>query len=130
MGITLHDIIYKIGGGIPEGKECKAIQTGGPSGGCIPSKQFDLTVDFDSLKKVGSMMGSGGLIVMDESRCMVDVAKYFIDFLVEESCGRCTPCREGLVILHELLNKITSGNGESTDLELLRQFDQEKNLLQ
>ncbi len=122
MGIKLHDIVYKIGGGVPNDKKCKAIQTGGPSGGCIPATQFDLTVDFDSLTEAGSMMGSGGLIVMDESRCMVDVAKYFIDFLVEESCGKCTPCREGLVILHDVLNNICNGEGIPSDLELLRQI--------
>ena len=96
MGITLRDIIYKIGGGIPDGKRFKAVQTGGPSGGCIPEDLLDLEVGFDELTKAGSMMGSGGMIVMDEDTCMVDVARYFIDFLTDESCGKCVPCREGL----------------------------------
>ncbi len=119
MGITLHDIVYKIGGGIPNDKSLKAIQTGGPSGGCIPANLLNLSVDFDSLTEAGSMMGSGGMIVMDDSRCMVDVAKYFIDFLVDESCGKCTPCREGLVILRSVLGRISSGKGEEKDIELL-----------
>jgi NADH:ubiquinone oxidoreductase subunit F (NADH-binding)/(2Fe-2S) ferredoxin/ferredoxin len=119
MGITLNEIVNKIGGGIPNGKKCKAVQTGGPSGGCIPSDLLNLEVDFDTLTKAGSMMGSGGLIVMDDSRCMVDVAKYFIDFLVEESCGKCTPCREGLVIIRSILGRIAKGEGEPGDLEML-----------
>jgi NADH:ubiquinone oxidoreductase subunit F (NADH-binding)/(2Fe-2S) ferredoxin/ferredoxin len=119
MGITLDEIVNRIGGGIPDGKQCKAVQTGGPSGGCIPADLLNLSVDFDTLTKAGSMMGSGGLIVMDESRCMVDVAKYFIDFLVEESCGKCTPCREGLVIIRSILGRITRGEGKPGDLEML-----------
>ncbi len=94
MGMTLRDIIYEIGGGIPGGKKFKAVQTGGPSGGCIPENLLDLEVGFDELTKAGSMMGSGGMIVMDEDTCMVDVARYFIDFLTDESCGKCIPCRE------------------------------------
>jgi NADH:ubiquinone oxidoreductase subunit F (NADH-binding)/ferredoxin len=119
MGITLDQIVNKIGGGVPEGKQCKAVQTGGPSGGCIPANLLNLPVDFDTLSEAGSMMGSGGLIVMDDSRCMVDVAKYFINFLVEESCGKCTPCREGLVIIRSILGRITRGEGEPRDLEML-----------
>ncbi|GAG16169.1 unnamed protein product, partial [marine sediment metagenome] len=97
MGITLRDIIYKIGGGIPDGKEFKAVQTGGPSGGCIPAEQLDLPVDYESLTEAGSMMGSGGMVVMDEDTCMVDIARYFLAFTKDESCGKCTPCREGTV---------------------------------
>ncbi|UCE36390.1 MAG: 4Fe-4S binding protein [Thermoplasmata archaeon] len=119
MGITLEEIVNKIGGGVPEGRQCKAVQTGGPSGGCIPADLLNLPVDFDTLTQAGSMMGSGGLIVMDDSRCMVDVAKYFIDFLVEESCGKCTPCREGLVIIKTILARVTNGLGEPSDLEML-----------
>lgn len=119
MGVTLKDIIYNIGGGIPNGKAFKAIQTGGPSGGCIPADLIDLEVDFDKLWEAGSMMGSGGMIVMDEETCMVDVAKYFIEFLKEESCGKCVPCREGLTQMHEILKRITEGKGQESDLELL-----------
>jgi len=119
MGISLRDVIYKIGGGIPGGKKFKAVQTGGPSGGCIPEERLDLEVDFDQLTKAGSMMGSGGLIVMDEETCMVDVARYFIDFLTDESCGKCVPCREGLRQMHRILTKITEGRGEESDFEIL-----------
>ncbi|MDO8568809.1 MAG: NADH-quinone oxidoreductase subunit NuoF [Dehalococcoidales bacterium] len=119
MGITLREIIYDIGGGIPKGKKFKAVQTGGPSGGCIPASHLDLKVDFDELKKVGSIMGSGGMIVMDEHACMVDIAKYFINFLRDESCGKCVPCREGLQRMWEILNRITSGEGKEGDIELL-----------
>ena len=119
MGISLHDIIYKIGGGIPGGKKFKAVQTGGPSGGCIPEDGLGLEVDFDELTRAGSMMGSGGMIVMDEDNCMVDVARYFINFLRDESCGKCTPCREGLRQMHKILTRITEGEGEPRDLELL-----------
>ena len=119
MGITLRDIIYKIGGGIPDGKKFKAVQTGGPSGGCIPEEQLDLEVGFDELTKAGSMMGSGGMIVMDEDTCMVDVARYFINFLTDESCGKCVPCREGLRQMHRILTNITEGKGEEGDIELL-----------
>ncbi len=119
MGITLKDIIYKIGGGIPGGKKFKAVQTGGPSGGCIPEDGLDLEVGFDELTKAGSMMGSGGMIVMDEDTCMVDVARYFINFLTDESCGKCLPCREGLRQMDKILTNITEGKGKEGDIELL-----------
>jgi NADH-quinone oxidoreductase subunit F len=119
MGMTLRDIIYKIGGGIPGGKQFKAVQTGGPSGGCIPEDKLDLQVGFDELTKAGSMMGSGGMIVLDEDTCMVDVARYFIEFLTDESCGKCVPCREGLRQMLKLLTNITRGRGREGDLELL-----------
>jgi len=120
MGMTLRDIIYKIGGGIPGGKKFKAVQTGGPSGGCIPEELLDLEVGFDELSKAGSMMGSGGMIVLDEDTCMVDVARYFINFLTDESCGKCVPCREGLRQMHKILTNITEGKGKEGDIELLQ----------
>ncbi len=119
MGITLRQIVYDIGGGIPGDKRFKAIQTGGPSGGCIPENLLDLPVDFDRLQEAGSMMGSGGMIVMDEDNCMVDMARYFVRFLQEESCGKCTPCREGLHQMGEILDRICEGKGKERDLELL-----------
>jgi len=119
MGITLREMIFDIGGGIPNGKKFKAVQTGGPSGGCIPEKFLDTPVDFDELTKLGSMMGSGGMIVMDEDTCMVDVAKYFIEFLKGESCGKCTPCREGINRMSEILSRITQGRGKPEDLDTL-----------
>jgi NADH:ubiquinone oxidoreductase subunit F (NADH-binding)/(2Fe-2S) ferredoxin len=119
MGITLREIIYDIGGGIPHGREFKAVQTGGPSGGCIPASLLDLPVDYDSLVEAGSMMGSGGMIVMDDRTCMVDIARYFLDFLREESCGKCTPCREGIRRMLEILTSIAEGQGEMDDLEML-----------
>ncbi|WAC08766.1 MAG: 4Fe-4S binding protein [Thermodesulfobacteriota bacterium] len=122
MGITLRDIIYKIGGGIPGGKKFKAVQTGGPSGGCIPEKLLDLEVGFDELTKAGSMMGSGGMIVMDEDTCMVDVARYFLNFLIDESCGKCTPCREGIRQMLKILTNITKGKGKEGDIELLEEL--------
>jgi len=122
MGITLRDIIYKIGGGIPGGKRFKAVQTGGPSGGCIPERQLDLQVGFDELTAAGSMMGSGGMIVMDEDTCMVDVARYFINFLTDESCGKCVPCREGLRQMHKILTRITEGEGKEGDIEILEEL--------
>jgi NADH-quinone oxidoreductase subunit F len=122
MGMTLRDIIYKIGGGIPNGKKFKAVQTGGPSGGCIPEELLDLEVGFDELTKAGSMMGSGGMIVLDEDTCMVDVARYFINFLTEESCGKCVPCREGLRQIHRILTNITEGKGKEGDIELLEEL--------
>jgi len=122
MGITLREIIYDIGGGIPDGKRFKAIQTGGPSGGCIPESLIDLPVDYDRLAEVGSMMGSGGMIVMDESTCMVDVAKYFTKFLTEESCGKCVPCRVGLDRMLDILLDITEGNGKEEDVTLLEEL--------
>ena len=124
MGITLRDIIYNIGGGIPYGKQFKAVQTGGPSGGCIPENLLDLEVGFDELSKAGSMMGSGGMIVMDEDTCMVDVARYFIDFLTDESCGKCVPCREGLRQMLKVLTDITEGNGKEGDIELLEELSE------
>ena len=122
MGMKLRDIIYKIGGGIPGGRKFKAVQTGGPSGGCIPEKLLDLEVGFDELTQAGSMMGSGGMIVMDEETCMVDVARYFIEFLTDESCGKCTPCREGLRKMHAILTRITEGKGEPDDIPLLEEL--------
>jgi len=119
MGITLRDIIYKIGGGIPDGKEFKAVQTGGPSGGCIPAEQLDLPVDYESLTEAGSMMGSGGMVVMDEDTCMVDIARYFLAFTKDESCGKCTPCREGTVQMNRILTDFTEGRGTLEDLDLL-----------
>jgi NADH:ubiquinone oxidoreductase subunit F (NADH-binding)/(2Fe-2S) ferredoxin/NAD-dependent dihydropyrimidine dehydrogenase PreA subunit len=122
MGITLRDIIFKIGGGVPKGKKFKAVQTGGPSGGVIPESLLDLPVDFDELTKVGSMMGSGGMIVMDENTCMVDTARYYTNFLAHESCGKCVPCREGLRQTLEILNRIAAGQGKEGDLELLEEL--------
>jgi len=124
MGITLRDIIYKIGGGIPGDKKFKAVQTGGPSGGCIPEEQLDMKVDFDELAKAGSMMGSGGMIVMDEDTCMVDVARYFLDFLSDESCGKCVPCREGIRQMLKILTNISKGEGKEGDIELLEELSQ------
>jgi NADP-reducing hydrogenase subunit HndC len=122
MGTPLRDIIYKIGGGIPGGKKFKAVQTGGPSGGCLPEESLDLPVGFDELTKAGSMMGSGGMIVMDEDTCMVDVARYFLEFLTDESCGKCVPCREGMRQMLKLLTGITKGKGKEGDIELLEQL--------
>ncbi len=122
MGITLREIIYDIGGGIMNGKRFKAVQTGGPSGGCIPEEHLDLPVDFDSLAKVGSMMGSGGMVVMDEDNCMVDVAKYFLSFCQSESCGKCPPCRIGTYQMLEILERITTGKGEEGDIERLEKL--------
>jgi len=122
MGISLRDIIYDIGGGIPDGREFKAVQTGGPSGGCLPADKLDLPVDFDSLTEAGSMMGSGGMIVMDDRTCAVDVARYFLNFLVEESCGKCVPCREGLYQLHHLCVKICEGKASEDDLALMERL--------
>ena len=124
MGITLRDIIYKLGGGIPGGKRFKAVQTGGPSGGCIPEEQLDMKVDFDELAKAGSMMGSGGMIVMDEDTCMVDVARYFLDFLADESCGKCVPCREGIRQMLKILTNISKGKGKEDDIELLEELSE------
>ena len=122
MGITLREIIYEVGGGIRDGKKFKAVQTGGPSGGCIPESLLDLPVDFDELTKAGSMMGSGGMIVMDETTCMVDIAKYFLTFLEEESCGKCVPCREGIKRMRQILDDITEGKGKEEDINLLEQL--------
>ncbi len=122
MGTTLRHIIEEIGGGIPNGKKFKAAQTGGPSGGCIPAHLIDTPIDYDNLLAIGSMMGSGGLIVMDEDTCMVDIARFFLDFTVDESCGKCTPCRVGTKRLLEILDKIISGNGEMEDLDRLEEL--------
>ena len=124
MGIPLREIIFNIGGGVPKGKKFKAVQTGGPSGGVLPESLLDLPVDFDALKKAGSMMGSGGMIVMDEDTCMVDTARYYIEFLAHESCGKCIPCREGLRQMLLILNDITSGNGREGDIELLEELSE------
>ena len=122
MGITLREIIYDIGGGIPEGKQYKAVQTGGPSGGCIPEPHLDSPVDYESLARIGSIMGSGGMIVMDETSCMVDVAKYFMEFCMSESCGKCVPCRAGTQQMHGLLEKIAAGEATPADLALLEEL--------
>ena len=122
MGTTLRTVVEEIGGGIPGGGKFKAAQTGGPSGGCIPASLIDTPIDYDNLVAIGSMMGSGGLIVMDETTCMVDIAKFFLEFTVEESCGKCTPCRVGTKRLLELLDKITSGNGELSDLDKIEEL--------
>jgi NADH:ubiquinone oxidoreductase subunit F (NADH-binding)/(2Fe-2S) ferredoxin len=122
MGISLRDIVFKIGGGVPKKKKFKAVQTGGPSGGCIPERFLDLPVDYQKLTEVGSIMGSGGMIVMDQDTCMVDVARYFVDFLKEESCGQCNPCREGLKQMLEILTRICNGSGEEKDIVLLEEL--------
>ena len=122
MGITLREIVYDIGGGIPNGKEFKAAQTGGPSGGCLPAEHLDTPIDYESLGAIGSMMGSGGLIVMDESTCMVNLARFFLDFTVDESCGKCPPCRIGTKRMLEILNRITEGNGKEGDIERLEKL--------
>ena len=119
MGMPLRDIIFKIGGGVPNGKKFKAVQTGGPSGGCIPEEYLDVKVDFDELMKMGAMMGSGGMIVMDEDTCLVDIARYFLEFLSDESCGKCVPCREGIRQMLKVMTAITEGKGKEGDIELL-----------
>ncbi len=125
MGTPLRDVIYEIGDGIPNNKKFKAVQTGGPSGGCIPAELLDSPIDYDTLIAIGSMMGSGGMIVMDEDNCMVDVAKFFLEFVADESCGKCTPCRIGTRRLFELLEKITSGNGSTADIDKLENLSRE-----
>ncbi|MCK8816043.1 NADH-quinone oxidoreductase subunit NuoF [Natroniella sulfidigena] len=122
MGITMREIIYDIGGGINDGKEFKAVQIGGPSGGCLPEDKLDLTIDYDSLLEVGAMMGSGGLVVMDEDTCMVDVSRFFLDFTQSESCGKCTPCRVGTKQMLDILERITTGEGQEGDIELLEEL--------
>ena len=122
MGTTLREVIEGIGGGIPNGKKFKAAQTGGPSGGCIPAEHFDIPIDYDNLLSIGSMMGSGGLIVMDEDNCMVDIAKFFLGFTVDESCGKCTPCRVGTKRMYEILDKITKGQGTLEDIDKLEEL--------
>ena len=122
MGISLREMVFEIGGGIPEGRKFKAVQTGGPSGGCLPSDCLDMPVDYESLAKAGSIMGSGGMIVMDESSCMVDVAKYFMDFCMTESCGKCSPCRVGTYQMHRILNAIGNMSATQKDIEMLREL--------
>ncbi|MBT9156340.1 MAG: NADP-reducing hydrogenase subunit HndC [Firmicutes bacterium] len=122
MGITLREIVYDIGGGIPDNKRFKAVQTGGPSGGCLPEELLDLSVDFDSLRSAGAMMGSGGMVVLDENSCMVDIARYFLEFTVHESCGQCVPCRGGTYQMHHILTAITKGEGLPGDLALLEEM--------
>lgn len=122
MGIPLKDVIYDIGGGIKNGKKLKSVQTGGPSGGCIPASLMDISIEYDTLTEIGSMMGSGGMIVMDEDNCMVDIAKFYMEFIVDESCGKCTPCRIGNKRLLELLNKITEGKATEEDLVKMKEL--------
>ena len=122
MGTTLREIVFDIGGGIPNGREFKAAQTGGPSGGCIPKEHLDTPIDYESLKEIGSMMGSGGLIIMDDTKCMVNLSKFYLEFTVSESCGKCTPCRIGTKRMHEILEKICDGKGEEEDLEKLEKL--------
>jgi NADH:ubiquinone oxidoreductase subunit F (NADH-binding) len=122
MGTTLREVVFEIGGGVPKGKALKAIQTGGPAGGCIPAKWLDTPIDFDTLAEAGSIMGSGGMIIMDEDDCMVDIAKFFMSFSQDESCGKCTPCREGTMRMLEILERITSGKGEPADLDKLERL--------
>ncbi len=122
MGTTLREIVEEIGGGVPDGHTFKAAQTGGPSGGCIPASELDIKIDFDNLASIGAMMGSGGMIVMDDTACMVDIAKFFLEFTVDESCGKCTPCRVGTRRLLEILNKITSGNGTMGDIDRMEEL--------
>jgi NADH:ubiquinone oxidoreductase subunit F (NADH-binding)/ferredoxin len=124
MGTTLREIIFDIGGGTKGDRSFKAVQTGGPSGGCIPKNKINMPVDYDSLKEAGAIMGSGGMIVMDETSCMVDVARYFIDFLMYESCGKCVPCREGLKQMNKILQDICMGQGEGGDIETLMDLGQ------
>ena len=122
MGTTLREIVEEIGGGVPNGHTFKAAQTGGPSGGCIPASEMDVKIDYDNLLAIGAMMGSGGMIIMDDTTCMVDIAKFFLEFTVDESCGKCTPCRVGTRRLLEILNKITSGNGTLEDIDRLEKL--------
>ncbi|MFQ6131710.1 MAG: NADH-ubiquinone oxidoreductase-F iron-sulfur binding region domain-containing protein, partial [Armatimonadota bacterium] len=122
MGISLRELVYDVGGGIAGDKRFKAVQTGGPSGGCIPGELMDLPVDYERLAEAGSMMGSGGMVVMDDTTCMVDVAKYFLTFTTDESCGKCTPCREGTKHMLQILTRITEGGGQPEDLELLKEL--------
>jgi NADH:ubiquinone oxidoreductase subunit F (NADH-binding)/ferredoxin len=124
MGTSLREIIFDIGGGVPKGRQFKAVQTGGPSGGCIPEQLLDLKVDFDTLSKAGSMMGSGGLIVMDDRTCMVEVAHYYLNFLAGESCGKCLPCREGIRLLLDVVTRICEGEGKLEDLEMLESMSE------
>ena len=125
MGITLRELVYDIGGGVPNGKKFKAVQIGGPSGGCVPEKYLDTPVDYESLKELGTIMGSGGLIVLDEDDCMVNIAKFFLEFTMEESCGQCVPCRVGLKQMYDILDRITRGEGREEDIELLEKLGKE-----
>jgi bidirectional [NiFe] hydrogenase diaphorase subunit len=122
MGITLREIVYDIAGGIPDDRDFKAAQTGGPSGGCIPASHLDTSMDYESLRALGSMMGSGGLIVMDDTNCMPDVVKYFMEFCMDESCGKCVPCRVGTVEMHNILERITNGSATEGDLNILKEL--------
>jgi bidirectional [NiFe] hydrogenase diaphorase subunit len=122
MGTPLRDIVFDIGGGIIGGKQFKAVQTGGPSGGCIPAEHLDMPVDYESLAKVGSIMGSGGMIIMDETSCMVDVAQFFMEFCMSESCGKCVPCRVGTTQIYHLLRNVVSGAGKPSDIEMLEEL--------
>ena len=122
MGTKISDVVFDIGGGIPGGKKAKAVQTGGPSGGCIPTDLFDTGLDFESLKEIGSIMGSGGMVVMDEDDCMVDISRFFLEFSVDESCGKCTPCRIGNKRLLEMLDKFVSGNAVMSDIDCFSVF--------
>ena len=123
MGTPLRKIVFDIGGGIPNGKKYKAVQIGGPSGGCIPDQHLDILIDYESLKTVGAMMGSGGLVVMDEDTCMVDVAKFFMDFIQRESCGKCIPCREGTRRMLEIIERITHGKSQEKGIDALERFE-------
>jgi NADH:ubiquinone oxidoreductase subunit F (NADH-binding) len=122
MGITIREMIFDIGGGIQGGRKFKAVQTGGPSGGCIPEKYLDLPIDYETLKQVGSIMGSGGFIVMDDATCMVDVAKFFMEFCAEESCGKCVPCRVGTTVMKNILQKIVEGMATMDDFNNLKEL--------
>ena len=124
MGTSLRELVFDIGGGIIKDRPFKGVQTGGPSGGCIPADYLDISLDFDSLSRIGSMMGSGGVIVMDDTTCMVDLARYYMEFLSEESCGKCTTCREGINTLLNILTRITLGQGREEDLELLESLSE------
>jgi NADH:ubiquinone oxidoreductase subunit F (NADH-binding) len=128
MGTTLRQIVFDVGGGIPDGKAYKAVQIGGPSGGCIPAPYLDIQIDYESLKKVGAMMGSGGLVVMDEGTCMVDIAKFFMDFIQRESCGKCIPCREGTRRMLEILQSLTRSRRNEKEIEALERFRSVMNL--
>ncbi len=125
MGATLSEIVYDIGGGIPGGKACKAVQLGGPSGGCIPREHFDVPIDYESLQELGSIMGSGGMVVCDEDTCMVEFARFFMNFVQEESCGKCVPCRLGTKAMLDVLTRITEGNGQDGDIEYLLELGEQ-----
>jgi NADP-reducing hydrogenase subunit HndC len=124
MGITLRELIFEVGGGVPEGRRFKAVQIGGPSGGCLPEALLDVPIDYESLRQHGAIMGSGGVIVLDDSACMVNVAKFFLEFTADESCGQCTPCRVGTQLMLEILNRITEGRGTEEDLDRLEELAQ------